>query len=432
MKCNKNLKFPRAALLLIAMTVQLAPGVGAATKYKTLHTFKGGQDGETPFAGLIFDQTGSLYGTTFGGGSGNYCCGTVFKLTPNPAGSWTESVLYRFCAVGSCADGNGPDGGLIFDQAGTLYGTTLQGGSQNRGTVYKLTPNPGGSWTESVLYNFDGQNDGNQPVSSLIFDPAGNLYGTTYSGGTTNSGTVFELTPNSDGSWSESVLYSFCPLGTCTNGMSVVAGLVMDAAGNLYGTTETGGNILKQCFPEGCGMVFQLTKNPDGSWTESALHTFTGAEDGANPMSGLLFDQAGSLYGTTTFGGANDLGTVYKLMQNLDGSWTEKVLYAFRLVDNDGNIPDAGVIFDGAGSLYGTTWAGGHLSDCSGLGCGVVFKLTPNPKGGWSEHILHRFLDRPGAKPKGRLIFDAAGNLFGTTEGDSNGATLGSVFEIMP
>ena len=205
--------------------------------------------------------------------------GTVFELTPNGDGSWTESVLHSFYY----SDGFGPEVGLIFDAAGNLYGTTLGGGALQRGTVFKLTPNGDGSWTESVLHSFNGS-DGNWP-RGLIFDAAGNLYGTTYLGGARNVGTVFEFTPNGDGSWTKTVLHSF---RGGSDGANPMAGLIFDAAGNLYGTTIWGGGGV---CPNGCGTVFKLRPTLSGTWRFGVLHKFMGTP-GAYPYAGLVFDHS--------------------------------------------------------------------------------------------------------------------------------------------
>jgi uncharacterized repeat protein (TIGR03803 family) len=340
MNCKKFLGAASAALMLvIAITLVLAPAAGAASKYKVLHRFHGA-NGTNPYAGLILDAAGNLYGTTYyGGASGD---GTVFKLAPNQDGSWTESVLHSF----NRSDGWSPQAGLIFDAAGNLYGTTVVGGASSDGTVFKLAPNQDGSWTESVLHSFNGS-DGWVPYAGLIFDAAGNLYGTTVEGGDTNVGTVFKLAPNQDGSWTESVLHSFHG----SDGAYPYAGLIFDAAGNLYGTTVEGDTNV--------GTVFKLAPNQDGSWTESVLHSFNG-RNGQYPYAGLIFDAAGNLYGTTYGGGASADGTVFELAPNQDGSWTESMLHSFH--GSDGERPRAGLIFDAAGNLYGTTAGGGGAS----------------------------------------------------------------------
>jgi uncharacterized repeat protein (TIGR03803 family) len=270
--------------------------------------------------------------------------------------------------------------------------------------------------------------DGEYPSAGLIFDQVGNLYGTTEGGDHSNVSMAFELTPNADGSWAEKVLHSF-PSGS-GDGWDLRSGLIFDGSGNLYGTTFHGGK-------QGAGTVFKLAPNMDGSWTESLLHRFNYARAGAgtNPYGSLIFDAAGNLYGSTLFGGAfnycyGGCGTVFELSPNADGSWKHKVLHQF--VGRDGYGPYAGVTFDQAGNLYGTTWLGGDLT-CGGFtgGCGVVFKLAANSNGIWKESVPHRFIDRPGAQSVAGVAFDAAGNLYGTTEGDGI-TTFGSVFEIMP
>jgi uncharacterized repeat protein (TIGR03803 family) len=413
---QKNLWFQGAALLLMAITVLLGPGAVAQSKYKTLYKFKDGKDGGFTYAGLIFDQKGNLYGITGLGGTGGN--GTVFKLTPKADGSWAKSVLYNFTGG---TDGGAPYASLTFDQKGNLYGTTANGGAQGNGAVFKLAPNADGSWTESVIYSFLGGEDGRLPYASLIFDQEGNLYGTTGHGGTGDNGTAFKLTPNANGSWTESVLYRF--LGG-KDGSLPGAGLIMDPVGNLYGATIYGnsGNS-GRCLSGECGVVFELMPNADGTWTESVLCRFTGSKDGGNPWAGLISDQAGNLYSTAEVGGCPDgnCGVVFELTPNKDGTWIESVLNSFS--GRDGIQPVAGLIFDPAGNLYGTTRG-------AGAGMGVVFKLAPNSKGVWSETVLHRFLDRPGAFPYAGLIFDASGNLYGTPFGGNS--TFGSVFEVTP
>ena len=345
---------------------------GAAQTFSTLYTFTGDIDGGFPASGLIFDVAGNLYGTTyFGGGSGcgGFGCGTVFKLTPNGDGTYSEIVLWSF-AGGS--DGQGPLAGLVFDTSGNLYGTTYYGGGSGCGgsgcgTVFIVFPDG----TEIVDYSFAGAPDGANPVAGLVFDNSGNLYGTTPAGGNSGCGgnacgIVFQVAP--DGT--ESVLYSFTGTGF-SDGANPQAGLIFDGgSGNLYGTTAAGGG--SGCGVGGCGTVFQVALP---SPFETVLYSFTGIPDGSDPLAGLIIGPSGGLFGTTATGGnsacpGGGCGTVFERFA--DG--TEGVLYTFA-GGTDGAIPYGGLIMDAAGNLYGTTSAGGG-SGCGGNGCGTVFKLT--------------------------------------------------------
>lgn len=254
-----------------------------------------GSNGISPLgATLVFDQSGNIYGTTSAGGTtGN---GVVYMLTA----SGTETPIYEF--TGS-PDGADPYAGVIFDSSGNLYGVTTVGGSSNQGTVFKLTSNGQGGWTEQVIYNFTGGSDGNAPVGGLVFDPSGNLYGSTASGGMNGGGTVFQLTPNGSG-WDYHLLYSLT--GSPQN-CGPKAELSLDSAGNLYGTTYCDG-----AFND--GNVFKLT-NSGGSWTYTSLHDFSGQSDGMFPYSNVSFDAAGKLYGTTSKGSAAGAGNVWQITQ---------------------------------------------------------------------------------------------------------------------
>jgi len=276
-----------------------------------LHSFGRGNDGSTPYAALIFDAAGNLYGTTDGGGArGSY--GTVFELTHKAGGGWTEKVLHNFIAIRG--DGAYPTGGLIFDASGNLYGTTGGGGTSDDGTVFELTPGAGGVWAETVLYNFnvDGE-DGNGPTGSLILDATGNLYGTTGAGGATGTGcggngcgTAFELTPTAGGGWTEKILHSFNDDGA--DGYFPSADLIFDPAGNLYGPTVYGGTGTCQFAHDvGCGVVFELTPEAGGNWTENVIRSFNG-KNGYRPLGGLIPDATGNLYGTTDWGGSSGTG----------------------------------------------------------------------------------------------------------------------------
>jgi uncharacterized repeat protein (TIGR03803 family) len=326
-----------------------------------LHSFKGGAtDGETPHASVIMDSAGNLYGTTIGGGSGKCSggCGVVFQLAPSASGPWTETVLHQFQGG---TDASEPYSGVVFDNAGNLYGATTAGGASGQGAVYKLAPSGGGAWNETVIYSFKGTPDGASAWGVPVFDAEGNLYGTTNGGGAKGLGTIYELAPAAGGEWNEQVLHSF---HGASDGSDIFEGLTVDGAGNLYGAAETGGSA-------DCGVAFELSKNASGVWDETILHTFLGinALDGENPNA-LIFDRAGNIYGTTVGGGTDNPGTIFKLAA---GTWSETILYNFT-GGNDGAYPSAPLIIDTAGRLFGTTLWGGPAGDTIG---GVAFEFTP-------------------------------------------------------
>ncbi len=481
-----------------------------------IHTFSGGTDGGTPSGGFVFDRSGNLYGAAGAGGTGNN--GVVFEFTPAASGTWTETVLYNF-AGGD--DGSDP-GGLIFDAAGNLYGGTVYGGNVagcvptgGCGTIFELKPGTGGTWTKNVLYSFGNFTDPTVGASGVVMDNLGNLFGTTYEGGSDHEcyagcGTVFELSPDGNGQWGETVLHNFSASNGYNPGGGVVLGsggrlygttslgglfeglngtvflttphsdgqwttrtvylfpttdgdisqstLIADSAGNLYGTTQFGG-------VKGGGTAFELSPIAGGHWKEQILHTFDQDEfpfgelviDAAGNLygttqsgsvfeltpgaggvwtekviysiggaaHGLIFDAAGNLYGTTTQGGSFTRGEVFKLTQQVDGTWTLTILYSFTGPPQDGTFPTAGLIFDAAGNLYGTTSEGGAGTHCSFHGCGTVFQLSPNPGGGWTESVLYSFTNfkGDGAHPAAPVVLDTSGNLYGTT---SDGGIIGN------
>lgn len=411
---------------------------------KVIHHFSlpahGENDGIQPMASVVLDQAGNLYGTARIGGDQS-CdnvsfiggCGTVFKLSPASGGNWTPSLLYTFT---TSPFGSGPAAGVVPDSAGNLYGTTESGGIGNYGVAFELKKQPGGAWKEVILHSFVGDRDGAHPGAGLVSDSAGNLYGTTTNGGTryfqcngyeSCGGTVFELSPDADG-WKESVLYRF---GENSNkGLTIpMAGLVLDSTGNLYGTTSELG--ITNCGSYGCGTVYKLSPSETGEWRIEFLYRFRGGTDGWDPVSPLVLDQAGSMYGTTCEGGANGEGTVFKLTQTLGGRWAETVLYSFQGPKNgDGSCPFAGVVFDRDGNLYGTTFEGGS-SKCYNGGCGIVFRLSPSGLSLWKETVLHTFLGGfDGSNPESSLTFDQEGNLYGTAPDDGPYYGGGAVFKL--
>ncbi len=342
--------------------------VKAATHQETvLHAFAGGTDGMSPHSGVIADAAGNLYGTTYYGGAAN--AGVVYQVDA----TGHETVLYTFTGG---ADGKYPNAGVIRDSAGNLYGTTVYGGNGN-GVVYKVDT----TGHQTVLHTFMGGSDGANPYAGVILDSAGNLYGTTSSGGGSFNGVVYKLDPTGH----ETVLHNF--LGG-SDGANPQAGVVRDSAGNLYGTTFSGG-------PAFAGTVYKVHAN--GLY--NVLYSFKGGADGANPYAGVFGDSAGNLYGTTYFGGSGNVGVIYKL----DAARQETVLHTFT--GSDGANPYAGVTRDATGNLFGTTFFGGAANS------GVVYKLDTSGQ----ERLLYSFTGgADGANPPADLISDSAGKLYGT------------------
>ena len=351
----RSRNFP-VGTIMVALVGLGVFGIGARAAAQTetvLYSFLGGNDGQNPSGAIASDAAGNLYGATVNGGA--YGQGTVFELVRNSSGGWTESVLYTFTAG---ADGREPEGGVVVDASGNVYGTTSLASTYNDGTVWELTPASGGGWAFNTIHTFSGP-DGAQPYSGLILDAAGNLYGTTSGGGTDGWGVVFELKPSSDGTWNEGVLHSFT--GQQDQGVPMTS-LVFDTAGNLYGT-----NIGISAW----GVVFELTPQVGGGWKTTVLHQFNG--DGEYPRGALVVDSAGNLYGTTYQGGSGN-GIAYELLRNSSGRWWLDVLWRFS-GGTDGGYPFSALTFDAAGNLYGVTPAGGTS------GNGVIFKLFRHGRG---------------------------------------------------
>jgi len=347
-------------------------------------------DGGQPYAGLV--KRSNFYGTTVNGGA--YGAGTVYRVTAKGK----ETVFYSFGS--QSGDGLNPYAGLVKDKTGNLYGTTFWGGAYGAGTVYRVTA----KGKETVLYSFGSQSgDEYFPFGGLVMDKTGNLYGTTGVGGAYNLGMVYKVTP----AGTETVLHSF--QSQSGDGYYPYAGLVMDKTGNLYGTTYGGGAY-------GEGTVYKVA--PAG--TETVLYSFgSQAGDGANPFAGFIMDKKGNLYGTTDWGGTYGAGTVYKVTP----AGTETILYSFGSQSGDGANPQACLVMDKTGNLYGTTYGGGAY------GSGTVYKVTPAGIG----TVLYSFGSQPGdgETPVAGLVMDKTGNLYGTTaNGGAHGA--GTVFKLMP
>jgi len=395
----------KTAILLVT-AIGLAGAVAQAQT--VLHNFTNGPDGGEPQAGLTMDRAGNLYGTaSTGGNTSGVCsypnppgCGTVFQLSRRGSG-WVLNTIYTF----SGPDGAHPHTRVIIGPDGSLYGTTSDGGDANDGTVFNLRPPASACktalcpWTETVLHSFQGF-DGEQPTfGDLVFDAAGNIYGTTPHGGQGANGVVYKLT-RSNGGWTETVLYRF--QGGDGDGAIPYAGVAFDQAGNLWGTTGFGG-------PYDNGTVYELVPS-GGSWTESVVHYFLGASDGANPYAGLIVDQSGNFYGAT-YGYDGTTPKVYEL-SSANGGWTYSVLYSLGF--NQGIIGK--LAMDAAGNLYGTNYYDSP----------EVFRLTPS-NGSWTLTGTWG----AGVNPVGGVIFDGSGNLYGTTQGGGTDRD-GVVFEITP
>jgi uncharacterized repeat protein (TIGR03803 family) len=379
-----------------------------------------GKDGAQPQSSLLADGAGSFYGTTSIGGTQN--AGTVFSLSPPKTGqtAWTEKLLFDFPGSASAF----PTSGLIADSKGDLYGTTSGGGTGNAGTVFKLTAHKGAAkgLKQTILANF-GDNTTGAPIGTLIADGAGNLYGVTAAGGANFYGTVYEVSPPPKGQtvWTFTVLYAFA----ATDGYPA-GGLILDSAGNLYGLS--GGES-----PNSTGTVYEVSPplGGQGSWTETVLFAFTGT-DGSAPLGGLTLDSAGNLYGTTAGNGVSSFGTAFEVSPPAQGQtvWTETTLFNFTASLGQSN---GSLIRDAAGNLFGTSINGGKSQ------CGSVFELSP-PKTDqmdWTGSVLVSFTGKQGAQPVAGLAADAAGNLYGTTEyggaADRCASELagdGTVFEV--
>ncbi len=421
----KNFQAVTVRLLSASLFLILLAGASVAAAETVLYNFPGGASGSNPYAGLISDSSGNLYGTTGEGGNSVQCnlgsgCGTVFELTPPSAGgnTWTETVLYSFQG-GISSDGSGPQSGLVFDTKGALYGTTSSGGKFGLGVVFKLTPpaTQGAAWTETVLYSFKGGADGSNPASALIFNAAGVLFGTTPAGGANNFGIAFKLTAPAKGTtWVEAILYTFKGL---SDGGKSYAPLIFKG-NNLYGTTLDGGSSAQ-------GAVFELVAPAKGGvWTETALYSFTGGADGGKPYAGLILDKTGNFYSTTGLGGSGGYGTVFELKAPVKGSttWTESVLFNF-MGGPTGSYPRSGLVFDATGNLYSTTGVDTSNS-------GVIFELAKPVKAGspWTESVLWSFTGGSDGGDSTAGLLVSGTTLYGSTSlGGSTGK--GTVFSVI-
>jgi uncharacterized repeat protein (TIGR03803 family) len=387
---------PSRASLLVALLFVFSVASFASTS-QVVYSLAGDEDGEYPDTDLIIDSAGNIYGTSVLGG--DFGTGTVFQLTPSGSG-YVHTVLYSFTGG---ADGGQPYKGVTLDAQGNLYGTAVVGGTggicagEGCGVVYKLTKN-GSTWTQSVIYNFTGKSDGYGPGSGVTFDKAGNLYGTTPTGGAKSMGVIYELSP-SGSSWTFKVIHTFSGGSDGTGGSA--GRLLLDAAGRLYGVCTVGG-------ANGAGVAYKLTL-VQGTWKFQTLYAFKGTPDAGFPYGALSMDSSGNLYGTTYYSGANNLGSVYQLALK-GGVWTENLLYSFK-GGTDGASPISNVNVDPSGDLYGTTSEGGGR--CS---CGAIYRLTLPRGGQWTESVVYRFKNTPdGGFVYNGMVPDSSGHYFGST-----------------
>ena len=394
-----------------------ADAIPAASGTKTIYDFPGDFGGEYPDTDLVADAAGSLYGTTVLGGTGG--TGTVFVLK-HTRGGWKHSVLYGFAGG---MDGGQPYGGVTLDAQGNLFGATVVGGTGGAcpedgcGVIYELTKSDRGHWKQIVIHDFNGA-DGSGPGAGLSLGPQGDLFGMTPTGGAYGFGVVYRLHPNGDGSWDFAVIHDF------TGGADGAGGskgrLLPDATGHLYGVATAGGT-------NGNGVAFKLTRRQSGAWKLIPLYEFKGEPDAGFPYGALSFGPDGALYGTTYYDGQFDLGSVYRLT-HAGGSWSEQVLYSFA-GGTDGSGSISNVLFDQAGNLYGTTSEGGDPS----CGCGVIFRLSPQQDGSWVETVMHAFTGAPddGASAYDGMVGGSNGAFFGATVhgGDDD---EGAVYRFSP
>lgn len=407
-----------AVFTVLALELISAAAGWAASRETVLYAFKGGADGESPVGNLVADKAGNLYGATYYGGA--YGLGTVFELVRS-GGAWKESVIHAFGGLG---DGKVPNGGLILDGEGNLYGTAQEGGADGNcpdgcGIVFELAPSAGGVWNETVIHEFGGaKGDGAIPMSGMLAGPRGNMYGTTAYGGTGacngGCGAVFEMTPSEGGMWAGRVIHSF----DNTDGEYAAGGLVLDGRGDLYGATYEGG-------VRGCGAAFKLSPSRTGLWAESVLYSFEGCPEG--PLHSLVFDRRGNLYGATQNGGIFGAGTAYELSPGSGGRWTETVLHTFG-GGKDGRFPMGSFVIDGGHDLYGSD-AGSQPHE------GKIIELMPVSEAQWEVRVLYSFTGgKDGGDPQ-PLIFGPNGKLqgVGAAGGDmscNGGNGCGVVFEV--
>jgi uncharacterized repeat protein (TIGR03803 family) len=416
----------RATLCVSVLGLFVFPMQAGEGTYRVIHNFNLNQGRNT--IGIIYGADGNIYGANVTGGK--YGAGTAFELSPVAGGNWIQTKTINFAPKG-----NFPSP-LTFGPDGNLYGAMQEGENGACGSVFKLTVNAEGHWDNTTLHTLNCS-EGLFPEGGITFDSSGNMYGTAWAGGAYGDGTVFELSPVEDGTYTFQVIHSF----NNTDGLYPQSAVTIDVAGNLYGATLCGGggknidNGLGCSFLNGSGTIWELSPQTDGSWKEKVLYSFTGGDDGANPSEEgvLIFDSAGNLYGTTQNGGTHQHGVAYELISNGDGTWSEKVLHNFN--ETDGMTPSGGLLFDHSGNLWGECYGPGQFGEeiagSNAASSQLVFKLSPNSDGSWKETVIHRFSFAESSGPAMGMAMDSAGNFYGTTW---QGGTYnnGVVFKIKP
>ena len=402
-----------ASCLVLAAALSVARAQGTL---EVIHSFGDG-DGEYPSTELVMDGLGNLYGTTVTGGS--YGAGSVFQLTPDGSGGYAETLLYSFTGG---KDGGQPYGGVTLDTQGNLYGSAVIGGrggicaEDGCGVVYRVSHDKG-VWTQKVLHDFTGTNDGSGPGAGVTFDAAGNLYGMTPTGGAYGLGTIYQLVPGANDKWGLRVIHTFT--GGIDGGTGSAGRLLLDESGSLFGVATIGGEF-------GQGIAFQLTPGSNGKFKMTTLYSFRGEPDAGFPYGGLVKDDAGNLYGTSYYSGAHGDGAVYQLIPHGNGRYKEKVIHSFT--GGDGGAYPISTLARIGGAFYGTTSEEGS----GGCGCGTIFKIEQDVNAKWQYTVVYSFTGTPDAAfSYSGMLADGAGNLFGTTVhgGEDND---GAVFRFTP
>lgn len=431
-------------LVLSAIICSAAPALDLYAQVESsLYAFPGNSGGAKPVQSLAVDSAGDLFSTTFSGGK--HGAGTAFMLTPSGGGGYVETDVADFTGT----YGSNPVGGLVIDSSGNFYGTAQIGGHASHGTAFRLSPVAGGGYKPTVLHSFTGGSDGGYPDAPLTLDLSGNLFGTAMLGGNVSGlcastgasggcGTVYQLTPQSNGTFKFSTLYQFKG-GADGSNPAYYGQLVLDNTGNIYGVTTYGGTSVN-CGSYGCGTVFMLSPTAGGHYRKQTLYSFLGVGgsslDGWGPLGRLLIDKAGVLYGTTYYGGNGPCtagsvvgcGTVFSLSKS-GGGWKETVLYSF-LGEPDASLPYGGFVFDSVGNIFGTAGGGAGCIQ----GCGTVYELSPNGSGSWSESVIYRFQGGLDGSSPDALTPDGMGGFYGLTGagGQASGDGFGTVFHLVP